>query len=232
MTKQPTIEHRAEQPTVFIPVEVTMQAFGPAIAAIDRVFAWLGERGIAPAGPPFFRYTRLGDMDGPMRVEVGVPVAAPVPGDGRVVAGAIPAGRYATLLHTGHPDRLVAAHAALHSWIADQRLAFARDGDAWDGRFEFFLTDPDDQPDPEQWSTEVAYLLRPDAAAETDLPRDIGRPALRALIAAGYTRLVHLAGANEADLLALHGVGPRAIGRLRQALAAEGLAFAADPGAG
>lgn len=33
----------------------------------------------------------------------------------------------------------------------------------WDGRFEFYPTDPAVEPDPERWEIEVAYLLASDA---------------------------------------------------------------------
>jgi len=59
---------------------------------------------------------------------------------------------------------------------------------------------------------------------DDDLPA-IGAPARRALHAAGITRLTHVADRTEGDLAALHGVGPRAIGLLRQALEARGLSF-------
>ncbi len=59
-----------------------------------------------------------------------------------------------------------------------------------------------------------------------DLPAGIGRPATNALTAAGYTRLDQLTTATEADILKLHGVGPKAVGMLRDALAACGMAFA------
>jgi predicted flap endonuclease-1-like 5' DNA nuclease len=61
---------------------------------------------------------------------------------------------------------------------------------------------------------------------EGDLPRSIGAPARRALAAAGYTRLAQLTAVSEAELLRLHGVGPKATRLLREALAAQGLAFA------
>lgn len=61
---------------------------------------------------------------------------------------------------------------------------------------------------------------------ESDLPRSIGRTARRVLAIAGYTRLVQLTAVSEAELLRLHGVGPKAIRLLREALAAQGLAFA------
>ncbi len=57
-------------------------------------------------------------------------------------------------------------------------------------------------------------------------PRGIGRPALKALHAAGYTRLEQIAAVSEDDLLALHGVGSKAIAVLRTELHARGLSFA------
>ncbi|PPK92593.1 hypothetical protein CLV92_11322 [Kineococcus xinjiangensis] len=60
------------------------------------------------------------------------------------------------------------------------------------------------------------------------LPARIGRPALRALAAAGVTSLPGLARLREADLLQMHGVGPRALSLLREALAREGLALRPD----
>jgi predicted flap endonuclease-1-like 5' DNA nuclease len=65
---------------------------------------------------------------------------------------------------------------------------------------------------------------------ESDLPTAIGAPARRALLAAGHTRLEQLAALSEADLLRLHGVGPKAVRLIRQALAERGLAFADKPG--
>lgn len=56
----------------------------------------------------------------------------------------------------------------------------------------------------------------------TALPR-IGSPATRALEAAGVTTLEAVSGWSRKDLLALHGVGPRAIRLLDAALEEAGL---------
>lgn len=53
----------------------------------------------------------------------------------------------------------------------------------------------------------------------------IGAPATRALEAAGYTNLKQLTKVTEAELAQLHGMGPKALGILREALQAEGLSF-------
>ncbi len=62
--------------------------------------------------------------------------------------------------------------------------------------------------------------------SEDDLPAKIGRPARQALEVAGYTRLSQLTAVSEKELLKLHGMGPKGIRILREALAAQGLAFA------
>lgn len=61
---------------------------------------------------------------------------------------------------------------------------------------------------------------------ESNLPREIGQPARQALVAAGYVRLEQLTALSEAQLKQMHGVGPKAIERLRRALETQGLSFA------
>jgi predicted flap endonuclease-1-like 5' DNA nuclease len=57
-------------------------------------------------------------------------------------------------------------------------------------------------------------------------PRGIGAPATRALHGAGFTKLEQLAQATEAELMALHGFGPKALRILQAALEEQGLALA------
>lgn len=64
--------------------------------------------------------------------------------------------------------------------------------------------------------------------SESDLPPDLAEPAHRALTQAGYSSLEDVAEATEADLLALHGMGPTALARLRRALEATGRSFASS----
>ncbi|PRX49362.1 hypothetical protein B0I33_103397 [Prauserella shujinwangii] len=62
-------------------------------------------------------------------------------------------------------------------------------------------------------------------ADESDLPAGIGKPATRALRQAGLLTLAQVAAHGERDLLALHGVGPKAIRVLREALAEQGMSL-------
>lgn len=54
---------------------------------------------------------------------------------------------------------------------------------------------------------------------------NIGGPALRALDHAGVRSLAEIARWTERDLAQLHGMGPKAMRLLGEALAAAGLAF-------
>lgn len=53
----------------------------------------------------------------------------------------------------------------------------------------------------------------------------LSAPAQRALQGAGIKTLRQLSQRTEQDILALHGIGPASMPKLRQALAAEGLTF-------
>lgn len=60
----------------------------------------------------------------------------------------------------------------------------------------------------------------------TDLPAAIGRVARRELAGHGYTRLDQLSGVSMAELLAIHGVGPKAVRILGRELERRGRSFA------
>jgi len=75
------------------------------------------------------------------------------------------------------------------------------------------------------YSSALAELL---ARSGTPLP-PIGRPAAAALAEVGLTRLEQVIEFSEAELLALHGVGPNAVRILREALADHGWRLRAEP---
>lgn len=61
---------------------------------------------------------------------------------------------------------------------------------------------------------------------KNDLPDNISNPAKRALSNAGIGSLRELSAFSEKDIAALHGIGPNAMAKLKQALAGKGLGFA------
>jgi hypothetical protein len=60
-------------------------------------------------------------------------------------------------------------------------------------------------------------------SSQLSLPAGLSQPALRALAAVGVTSLDSVAGASASQLLALHGVGPKAIRTLQEALESRGM---------
>lgn len=58
----------------------------------------------------------------------------------------------------------------------------------------------------------------------SDIPK-IGAPAQRALAAAGVKQLKDLTKYREQEVSMWHGIGPNALGKLRQAMSEKGLSF-------
>ena len=162
MPSAPEIVTRAAQPYAAIRTRMTMAELPGLSPRLGEVFAWLGGHGLAPAGPPFFKYNVI-DMMRELEVEAGVPVATAAAGGDRVVSGVLPAGRYATLTHVGHPSELMAATKALLDWAAGQGLTWdmtpGEGGDRWGCRLEISLTDPSLEPDMSKWVTQLAFRL-------------------------------------------------------------------------
>ena len=65
----------------------------------------------------------------------------------------------------------------------------------------------------------------PDIRPVGDLPDEIGKTAARELSSHGITSLQQVADHSKRELLAIHGVGPKAIAILGDALAARGLQY-------
>lgn len=160
------VRERTEQPYVAIGAEANLREWGPVTALV-------ADAGVGPGtGPgvgrtPFFRYRTIGDEEKRFHLEIGAPFEREISGDGRMRAGRVPAGSYATVVHVGHPDRIGESLDRLEGWIEDRGLKVAQltwNGQVvWDGCFEFYPTDPAVEPDRERWEIEVAHLRASDA---------------------------------------------------------------------
>lgn len=162
MPTPPAIVERAEQPYVSIAKTVTMQTIAEIADRIPEIFGWLGAQGVEPAGAPFFRYNVI-DMERELQMEAGFPVSVALEGEGDIQAGVLPAGRYATVTHVGHPGGLIGVTAGLLSWANEQGLrwdmAESDRGERWGCRLEFYKTNPAVEPDMNKWETELAFRL-------------------------------------------------------------------------
>jgi effector-binding domain-containing protein len=170
MERGPQIQERAAQPYVGIPAQATSEK--EVRAAVHRgfpeLFGWLGDNGIERAGAPFIRFREVAHDGQPLRFELAAPTAAELSGSGPVHADALPAGRYATLLHIGPytsakvPD-LSDARDELLDWARSQGIEWdgseTPDGIAFEACVERYLTDAASEPDWSKWRTELAYLI-------------------------------------------------------------------------
>lgn len=159
----PRFEIRQPQYYAALRIKTKRQNLGvEAPKAIAEVAKWLGKNRIAPGGPPLIRYLSIGS-DETVDVEVGIGTSEPA-GGGKILAGSLPRGRYLTLIHTGPYDRLVNTTAALLEWAKANQVTFdsheGPTGAVWKARVEHYLTDPEEQPNPEKWETKLAFLTR------------------------------------------------------------------------
>jgi effector-binding domain-containing protein len=159
---QPTIVQRDEQPYVGRRETISMAEFARVADHLPTMFDWLGERGVAIAGPPFFRYKVI-DMSAELVVEAGIPVTGPVDVEAPSFVDVLPAGRYATVTHIGHPDELMAVTAKLLDWAREQGLAWdvtqTPEGEVWGSRLEISVTNPMEEPDMHKWETILMFRL-------------------------------------------------------------------------
>lgn len=162
MSIKPEIVERAEQPYAAVRGTVTLETFGEIADRLPELIGSLLQRGVELAGAPFFRYTLI-DMQAQLEVEAGVPIAAVLPGDGDMFGDVLPAGRYVSLTHVGHPDELLEVTGRLREWAAEQGLTWdmtdTDQGERWGCRLEILKTDPNVEPDLSKWETELAFRL-------------------------------------------------------------------------
>jgi effector-binding domain-containing protein len=110
------LQQRDPQPMVSIRAIIPVAGLGEAVG--DRIGAlgeYLRHHNIAPAGPPFVRYHTFGEIETDM--ELGVPVPAPIAGEGRIVAGTLAGGPACASWHVGPHERLGEAYARIAHWL-------------------------------------------------------------------------------------------------------------------
>jgi effector-binding domain-containing protein len=165
MVSEPKIERRKRQNYLAIRMAVPIP-FGKYLQpAWDEVYDWLESRAIKPSGPALIRYLTT-DMSKELDIDVGFTVDRAVKGDDRITADFLPAGRYATLLYTG-PYRgkgIFRATVALLEWAKENEVKWdtsrKKGVEWWNGRAEFYFSDPAIEKDPTKFKTELAFLVK------------------------------------------------------------------------
>lgn len=118
----------------------------------------LADLGIEPAGPPYGRYHEFGPER--IDVEIGIPVASPVPNvptltdaaAGELGATELPGGMVAIGVHRGHYDGLPRTYERLQAWIGEQGRTIR--GAPW----ESYVDDPS-EVEVSELRTEVCFPI-------------------------------------------------------------------------
>ncbi|GAA2497686.1 GyrI-like domain-containing protein [Winogradskya humida] len=162
MLAEPTIVDRPEVVYAGRRESISMTEFARVADHLPGMFGWLGERGVTPAGAPFFRYRTI-DMSAELVVEAGIPLGAAIEVEEPTFIDVLPAGRYATVTHVGHPDELMGVTASLLDWAQRRGLVWdmtpTPEGEVWVARLEVLLTSPAEQPDMHKWETALLFKL-------------------------------------------------------------------------
>ena len=153
MAYEVTTKEVPAQPVAAIRTHADMATIGETVGgALGRVYGYLGRIGVVPAGAATAVYFDVDPRRG-VDVEVCVPVAAPVEGDGGIVADELPGGEVATTLHRGSYEAMEPAYEAIKEW------ARAHGRELAGPPREVYLNDPE-TTGPENLETEIDWPIR------------------------------------------------------------------------
>ncbi|HSV42420.1 MAG TPA: GyrI-like domain-containing protein [Methanomassiliicoccales archaeon] len=117
--------------------------------AFQDLSVFFQKNNVVMVGPPFAYYHSWGDRK--TRMTVGFPVTHQTKSDGRVGPFTLPGGTVANAMHIGPYNKLVESYMAMHAWMSNNQLVPA------DKMWEVYLTDPDQEKDPEKWMTSMYW---------------------------------------------------------------------------
>ena len=164
MITEPKIERRKKQHYVAIRMAVPIPFNKYLQPAWDEVYNWMMSKEIKPSGPAIIRYLTT-DMSKELDIDVGFTVDKAVKGNERIIADFLPAGKYATLTYTGpyKGKGIFKATVALLEWAKENKVKWnitrKKGVEWWNGRAEFYFSDPEFEKDPTKFKTELAFLV-------------------------------------------------------------------------
>lgn len=105
----------ARQPMIAIRVVTRPAEIDTLVAQILSLLGnHLERQGVRPNGPPFARHYEFREEH--VELEAGFPLAEPVDGEGKLMAGELPAGRVVRCWHCGSHDTLARSYDHLARW--------------------------------------------------------------------------------------------------------------------
>jgi effector-binding domain-containing protein len=152
MTYQVHIQEAAAQLTGVIRCRASQPQLPQVVPGLcGEVWEFFRKSGLPRPGRHVALY-----LDKEMNIEVGVEVAQPFEGNGRVICSSTPAGKVATTAHFGPYNRLGGAYDAIKKWCSEK--GYMLTGPAWEvyGHWD---------EDPAKLRTDVFWLLQETAGS-------------------------------------------------------------------
>jgi effector-binding domain-containing protein len=149
MTEITMTEHQPQTTAVVrerVPVKDLPQFFGQAL---HRAMQAAQAQGRHPVGPPFSLYH--GMPTNAVDVEAGFPVDGPISAAHGVTPSELPAGQVVEAMHVGPYDTLPQTYEEVGAYMNERGLSPS--SDMW----EVYLSDPEREPDPATWRTQVFW---------------------------------------------------------------------------
>jgi len=136
-----------------IKADIPTSQVGPKMGEIfEKVFGYIGQNQITPAGPPFAVYLSF-DPQGNTVFETGVPVSDEVSGSGEIEYREYPATKVVEMVYTGSYENMGPAYQKIMDYMKENNLKAK--GISW----EIYLTDPSAEPDPNKYQTIIMFPI-------------------------------------------------------------------------
>ena len=142
------------QNALVMKADIPMSAIGEKMGEMyGKLFTYIGEKGLQPAGPPFAVYYSW-DPEGNIVFEAGVPVASEVEGTDEIVYKEFPVMKAVSTLYTGSYEGMEPVYNHIRKYIEDNELESV--GNSW----EVYLTDPQLVEDPNDNKTLIYFPIK------------------------------------------------------------------------
>ena len=146
------IVETSKQPVVAVRTTTAVENLPNIVGPIyDEIVGYIMANKQEPLGPAFIAYYNM-DMEN-LDIKIGFPVATALPGNDRIEAGFIPAGKKATTFHKGSYGDIGVAYQALSEYLV--KAGYEATGVA----YEYYYNSPGEVPESELL-TRIELLLR------------------------------------------------------------------------
>lgn len=132
----------------------TMENIGEDMGRIfGLVMQAMQAQGSQMSGPPFAHYLDYDETTGVSNYYAGVPVVSAGKRSGEVLPMTFPEVRVLQAVHTGPYEEFESSYNRLMAYAAENGIRLTGSS------YEFYLNDPESEPDPSRWQTRIAFVV-------------------------------------------------------------------------